>query len=111
MAGSLYHERTNRCAGVSCHAGPVIILANPTSERVSSPVLYSTPILPAVEDVEWPVVDAFSEVTTPAGLAFSKEGRAFAAERGWNGNMHQFIEFLSSHCPEKKGWLSVSLVQ
>ncbi|MBJ7402172.1 MAG: hypothetical protein JHD07_02275 [Bradyrhizobium sp.] len=34
-------------------------------------------------------------------LAFSKEGRAFAAERGWNGNMHQFIEFLRSNYPHK----------
>jgi hypothetical protein len=34
-------------------------------------------------------------------LAFSKEGKAFAAERGWDGNMLQFIEWLRTNYPHK----------
>jgi hypothetical protein len=34
-------------------------------------------------------------------VAFSEEGRAFAMERGWTGNMLEFVDFLSDHYPLK----------
>ncbi|WP_050387310.1 hypothetical protein [Bradyrhizobium pachyrhizi] len=34
-------------------------------------------------------------------LAFSKEGKEFAAQRGWSGNLLQFIAWLRSNYPHK----------
>src|SRR5262245_30421965 len=63
----LNHERTHRNDVLSSNIGPVPIRTIPTSVRVSSPDLISTPMLPAVLLVVWPVVEN-SSVNVPALL-------------------------------------------